>query len=104
MIRSVLTLSRLRELRRRRPAQALVEISVIMFFVGGLFLVGFDYARAMNTYLVTVHAAREAARVAGYERVCTTTVVSPCTGTTTVQSAALAAANDFTGVTVVCET
>jgi hypothetical protein len=104
MIKSALVVNRLHELRAtRRAGQALVELSVIIFFVGGLFLVGFDFARAMNTYLVTVHAAREGARIAGYERACTTTVVSPCTGTTTVQSAALQAANDFTSVTVVCE-
>jgi Flp pilus assembly protein TadG len=60
-------------------------MAVLLGAVGGLFLLSFDYARAMNTYLVLVHATREAARVAGYEG----------TTTTQVQNAAITAAGDF---------
>ncbi len=61
-----------------------------------MFLLTFDYVRAMNTYLVIVHATREAARVAGYEG----------TTTTQIQNAAIAAAGDFVSLSagdIACE-
>lgn len=63
----------------------MVELSLILVFLGGLFLLTFDYARALNTYLVVVHATREAARVAAVKTV----------STENVRDAARNAARDF---------
>jgi Flp pilus assembly protein TadG len=73
----------------------MVELALILTFLGGFFLLTFDYARAMNVYLVVVHAAREGARVAALE------------GTTTsqIETAAKNAAADFvaaSALTVTC--
>ncbi len=80
---------------KAQKGQALVELSLIMVFLGGFFLLTFDYARAMNTYLVVVHATREAARTATREN----------TSTTDIQNAATNAAADFisaSALTVTC--
>lgn len=81
--------------RAASRGQALVELSFIMAFVGGFFLLTFDYARAMNVYLVVVHATREAARVAALDN----------TTSTQVENAAKNAAADFvsaSALTVTC--
>ena len=50
--------------RRREPAQALVELALILVTLCSLFVAAFDFGKTMNVYLVTVQAASEAARVA----------------------------------------
>jgi Flp pilus assembly protein TadG len=50
--------------RDRHEAQALVELAIVLVALCSLFLAAFDFGQAMNIYLVTVHATREAARVA----------------------------------------
>jgi len=47
-----------------RSAQALVEFALVLLVLCALFVGALDYGRVMNSYLVTVHAAREAARIA----------------------------------------
>ena len=63
------TLARLRHgvAARSSRGQAVVELALILTFLGGLFVLTFDYGRAMNTYLLVVHAAREGARIAALE-------------------------------------
>src|SRR5687767_14590136 len=70
--------------RRRRAGQALVEFALVLVAVCSLFVAAFDIGRLINLYLVTVHAAREGARVASVA------------GTTSaaIQAAAQNAAND----------
>ena len=67
-----------------RAAQALVEFALVLLVMCGLLVGAIDYGRVMNVYLVTVHATREAARIASIA------------GSTTsaVQSAARNAAQD----------
>jgi Flp pilus assembly protein TadG len=48
----------------RQAGQALVEMAFVLTLLCGLFVAAFDYGRVVNVYLVTVHAAREAGRVA----------------------------------------
>lgn len=81
---------------QRRRGQAILEISLLLAAVGGMFLLAFDYARVMNTYLVVAHATREGARVAGYQN----------STTTKIRTAAIAAAGDFVSLSnsdIVCE-
>jgi Flp pilus assembly protein TadG len=48
----------------RQEGQALVEMAFVLVLLCSLFLAAFDYGRVVNIYLVTVHAAREAGRIA----------------------------------------
>jgi Flp pilus assembly protein TadG len=69
---------------RRRAGQALVEFALVLVAMCSLFLAAFDFGRVVNVYLVTVHATREAARIAS--------IAGQTTGA--VQSAARNAATD----------
>jgi Flp pilus assembly protein TadG len=78
-----------------RPAQALVEFALVVLVLCALFVGALDYGRVMNTYLVTVHATREAARIASIAG----------SSTSAVQSAARNAAQDSiapAALTVTC--
>jgi Flp pilus assembly protein TadG len=70
--------------KRREEGQALVELALVLVTLCSLFVAAFDFGQTMSVYLVTVHATREAARVASVA------------GTTTaaVQAAAQNAASD----------
>jgi Flp pilus assembly protein TadG len=48
----------------RAGGQALVELALVLVTLCSLFVTAFDYGQVMNVYLVTIHATREAARVA----------------------------------------
>jgi Flp pilus assembly protein TadG len=49
---------------RQCAAQALVEFALVLLVMCGLLVAALDYGRVMNTYVVIVHATREAARIA----------------------------------------
>src|ERR1700704_6704237 len=83
--------------KRREEGQALVELALVLVTLCSLFVADFDFGQTMSVYLVTVHATREAARVASVA------------GTTTaaVQAAAQNAASDTlpaSALTVSCQT
>jgi Flp pilus assembly protein TadG len=48
----------------RQQGQALVEMAFVLTLLCGLFVAALDYGRVVNIYLVTVHGAREAGRIA----------------------------------------
>src|SRR5437879_13028135 len=48
----------------RTEAQALVELALVLVALCSLVISAFDCGQVVNVYLVTVHATREAARVA----------------------------------------
>jgi Flp pilus assembly protein TadG len=69
---------------QRRPAQALVELALVLVVLCSLAVAAFDFGRVVNLYLVAVHATREAARTASIAG----------TSTSAVQSAGQNAAKD----------
>ena len=48
----------------RDEGQALVELALVLVALCSLVISTFDFGQIVNVYLVTVHATREAARVA----------------------------------------
>jgi Flp pilus assembly protein TadG len=81
----------------RQKGQALVELAIVLAALCSFFLAAFDFGQVMNIYLVTVHATREAARVASVAG----------TSVSAVQAAAKSAAADTvagSALTVRCQT
>ncbi len=48
----------------RQQGQALVELALVLVTLCSLVVAAWDFGQVMNVYLATVHATREAARVA----------------------------------------
>jgi Flp pilus assembly protein TadG len=81
----------------RQRGQALVELALVFVALCSLAVAAFDFGQVMNVYLVTVHATREAARVASVAG----------TSTSAIQAAAQNAASDTlpaSALTVSCQT
>jgi Flp pilus assembly protein TadG len=80
----------------REKAQAFVELALVLVALLSLAITAFDYGQVVNIYLVTIHATREAARVASVAG----------TAVSAVQAAAQNAAGDSiapTNLTVTCQ-